>query len=362
VAEPGLIVVLPQADPVNSLYALSPQDGSVLDSLDATEHRVTFAVFESGRQLWYLGLDDKIVAATFDRTTNEWSFDNEDGPDTGGILDLHQIYAFPKRLVILQSKGSSGGNHFVVFDTEDPADISRLDSIDTPPGVFWNVAPEQKSVGGDLHYLAKNCADVNDNECPVELTRIAISPAGLQTTKAKEVGVINNGIKPGARGNLSYDRGQRKLAVLIPNLIGSEGRGTVEVYTTDHEQDGTQHDFQIPDGNAQSFVTMTVDYCDSVAYSMIIDDVRLFGVPLTSTGTFVMNQGVDVQGYGIAYEPFTRSVLTTDSTSTGFGIDSWEIIGDADAPQVKLRLSGWTRPGVRPRFIAVEEQPNIACP
>ena len=356
-AEPGLVVVLPQIDGIEerSLVTISPQDGSLLHAMNQADDEVSFAAFEASRQTWFLNLNGKIVPATFDRTQNEWDLGSE-GPETGGIVDPYVVFALPERLVVYED------SVFVVYDTSDLESIMKLDEFTMAEGTLWGVAAAEKTVGGDIHILTKHCATTDDILCPIELTRTSIQASGVQSFDPTLVAQVDQSLTKVARGNLRYDRNERKLALLIPNKEGLTGQASVDLWTTIHEHELTEEfRFQIPDGNSQIFSTMTIDHCDSVAYAMINNDTSLFGVPMAVDPlAMVMKQGVVVEGNGIVYEPVTRSILTTENTAVEQGIDSWNIKGDELVPSVS-KDSSFDRIPVRPRYIAVQEDESIDC-
>ena len=381
--EPGLIVSIPNStDSENSLYVVSPQNGSILSSLPKNLGSITFAAHEAKRDIWFLRRDGKIQAGTFDRLANEWTL-GEQGPTTNEIPDPSAVFAFPERLAVLERGPSS--QEIKVYDTSDPDSITLIPGgvVDaTGFGTLWSIAGNANANnGGKLYILAKNCGNSIDGEktCPAEVTTITIQGDVVETAAtAKTVGQIFQtiGVMPMGNVNRKSSTGAivshpitDKVIILLPNEDDNTlnyNRARAYVYDAGLTTIEGQYDTPlVGEDDPNKIVTAALDPCQNVLYFMLTGSTRLLGLPLSVTvsdGATILNQSVNVDGQSMAYDHATGNLFILEDTSADYGIDSWDITGTPTAPDLTQNIVGWTRPDFRPSFMAVAQPKNIVCP
>jgi|GEM_PF-2796439 len=356
-ADPGLVVAIETADfPNDILFALSPQDGSEL-ARDTADYDT--AAYEPRRGVWFFVRDKKLAAARFDRETNEWDFLTRDGPEITGLTPFTELFfAFNERVALKL------GTKLQIFDTSDLADLKFAEEVDYPAGTPWGAAAASKSVGGNVVILNKNCPAGVPLTCPIELTSIAVTRDVVQVGGTVVVDPdFAHGESGSAAGRVRYDIGTEQVVVLVPDpsALGSQvGKiAQATLYTPDSLVVGQSFNFQQP-GNQIS--TLDIDPCHSVVHAMSPISQNLSGFPLDdSVGVIPMFEPVGINGRRVVYEPYTRSLILVEDEAADFGLDAYSLTGTQAVPDVRKRITDWSPPTVRPKFLAVETTETPLC-
>ncbi len=365
--ETGLIVSfpVPGSDPASSLYAISPQDGTVLNTLPKTEGEVTFAAHEAARDIWFLNIGQVITAATFDRKTNEWTF-AEDGPGGITITDAQNVVALPNHLAVYS------GGQLRVFDTTDVDDIKPLSGgvLDlSSRGVFWDMAALPASNGGRIYLMYREaCAGICNptQSYGVKVTQVVVSGGtiGEPTGSPKNISQVL-GAKPNAQGQLIADVLADELLIMVPNEKDKTTTDQASIYNYDKGlNDPLLDTFEtalVGEAGRNRIVSAVVDPCQRVLYAMLSQSPVMLEVPLNNSA-LPANESVKVDGVAIGYDHPTRSILVVESLVADSGIDSWAITGSQATPDLTQNIVGWTRPALQPQFIAVAQPNNFTCP
>src|SRR5690606_37727330 len=194
--------------------------------------------------------------------------------------------------------------------------------------------------------------------CSIELTRIAIQAAGVQAAAPTTVSQVVN---ENTSGNIQQNAVTGRLSVVVPSEVAREKQVVVYGYTGAHVNSSENWTFT-PGTSSGRYTAIAVDPCQDVTYLMINNYTSMIGLQRNEADPPApMDKEVGVQGFGIVYDHYTRTIFTTQNEAADHGIDAWSIIGSAEAPDIKQRIVGWTRPAIRPAFIAAAMPAQISC-
>ena len=351
---PGLVVVGGDADgnPATDdqvLLALSPQTGK---ELARREGNYSAAVHEAERDIWFLMQGDKVRAAKFDRGTNEWK---ELGAEATAVVpvDALQVFALNGSLAVL-----GAGAQLSVYDTSKLDEIKLVDAVAYPssPSVFWGAVGVPSSAGGNVHVLSVLCDAVLP--CTVQLTRIKVDDASVQAIGPALVQEMNvtttNGI-----GSIAYNATTSEVVVVVPDLGNVEGgTSVIRTFSSSHLP---LKQFSLPQKTAQPRWS-ALDPCQGVIYVMVPP-----ALPMLAAGLFdgpdrgVMDKAVGVNGQGMFFEPYTRSLLLLQKSGDSFAVNAWSVSGTSEMPNIKKRISNWQPPQIRPSFASVALPKTSLC-
>lgn len=360
--DPSLVVLL---SPDSSLFAVSPQTGEILfDSGDTDVYQ--FAAHEAKRDVWFLHRGGRIVAGTFNRNTRKWKF-FEEGPETDGISNPQYVFALPDRLVTAETPAGSTKTMLRIYDTSELDAIAAVPGGEFayPGGTVWSVAALAKGTGGDVTIMTKDCR-ANDEAltiCSVNLHTYAIQRDNQALRNEKEIFILDQEGKQNERGALGVDVLNENLVALIPSKVGFPGSTYLHVFSSTLSPiDDMGYEVPNKPGNLLIYNTLTVDPCSTVAWFMQLNTDALIGVPLVfDDKTVIYNRQSRSTGQGLIFEPYTRSLLERQD-GNNYSLDAWSIIGTDLEPDLRLRVTDWTKPDVVPSygFAATSAQP--ICP
>lgn len=347
--EPGLVVVGGQEDGAAVLLSLSPQTGEELARLTGNYGA---AVHEAERDLWFLIQGDEVRAARFDRRQGEWAYESEAAQVVAPVDPVH-VFALNGNLAVL-----GDGGELSVFDTKDLSDVSLKGTAQYPDGL-WGTVGAPSSAGGEVHVLSLDCPGAPER-CVVELRRIQVDGDGVQEfapVKLVEAPVTS----PGAsQGSIGFDPGANLVVAVVPDFEDEFGQSAIYLTTRTHQ---VQETLSLRQRSAQPRVA-AVDPCQSVLYVMVPQaQPMVAGALVDDADRMEMTKAVSVNGQGMTFEPYTRSLLLQQQSGDNYTVDAWSIVGTQLAPDIRKRLSNWAPPRVRPAFVSVAVPPRgVFCP
>lgn len=348
VALPGLVVVGGELDGSEpALLAVSPQTGEQLARL---EGRYAAVAHEAERDLWFLIRGDSVRAARFDRIRNRWEFESQETTIVAPLDPLH-VFALNGNLAVLDASRT-----LQVFDTADLSDIHPKGSADYPEGL-WGAVGVPNSAGGEVYVSALECPD-NLMPCVVQLTRIQIG-AEVQQQSPTDI-FMTSVTEPGsAHGAITFDPGLGQIVALVPGFNEGMDMSTIVLRSRPALVDaGT---ITLTQRSLQPRVAV-VDPCQSVLYVMgPLEQVMVAGSLNDTAGREEMVRVVGVNGQGMVYEPYTRSLVLQQSSGDSFTVDAWAITGEELSPSIRKRLNDWRPPSVKPSFLSVATPRGVLC-
>lgn len=352
-ALPGLVVVGGELDGTEpGLLALSPQTGEELARL---EGNYGAAVYEAERDLWFLILGDTVRAARFDRLSNSWEFESEETTIVTPVDPLH-VFALNGNLAVLDTSFTT----LQVFDTSDLSDIQLKGSATYPALGLWGAVGVPTNAGGEVYVQELNCNGVDP--CVVQITRIQIREEVQQLTPTKifDTSVVDPG---SAHGAITFDPGVGQIVALVPDFEDDDdAKSTVFLRNRPSLTDAGSVTLQQRPLGLQPRVAV-VDPCQSVLYVMgPLFSTMVAGSLNDAPDRNEMLQAVGVNGQGMVYEPYTRSLILQQSSGDLFGVHAWSITGDPANPSISKRLNTWRPPEIRPRFVSVATPRDLLCP
>ena len=358
--EPGLVVVVADTDASTGtvedrfIVALDPRTGLELTRTELGAYEAI--AYEASRDVWFFVRDSKMQAARFNRVSLEFEMIGDE-VSVVGVVEPQYVFAVTDSVTILDAQSVLN-----VYDTSDLEDIKVADEPQIPlptkgdPGKrLWDARAVATNAGGSIYLLWTECS----LECVVRLSRIQpSSPTANPPTVAVETltGVLPDEVSS-KNGVVGFDALAGLVLAYVPDydlVAPNEGK----LYRFNGSL-SPQSDLPLKE-NGPRQVGLEVDACTSVGFMKDITAAPLVAAGL-KPGAAQIDVSVGINGQGMAFEPYTRSLVLIQATGENAGVTAWESRGTTDEPAMAKRLATWKAPALTPFLVDVAAPRTPVC-